>query len=47
MELIAGWIGDVVTAANTDDESAIQRIRAEITDLCLKFPSPPGIPSPR
>lgn len=40
MELIAGWIDDVVQAVDRGDETRIERVRAEVRSLALGFPIP-------
>jgi glycine hydroxymethyltransferase len=40
MEMIAGWIDDVVTAVRRDDESTITRISNEVVELATSFPIP-------
>jgi glycine hydroxymethyltransferase len=42
MKQIAGWMADVVAAP--DDERCLGRIRAEVRELCDRFPAP-GIPA--
>jgi glycine hydroxymethyltransferase len=38
MELIAGWINEVIT--NISDENMYAKVKKEIEKMCLKFPVP-------
>lgn len=38
MDLIAGWMNEVIT--NIKDESMYPRVKAEVKEMCLKFPVP-------
>jgi glycine hydroxymethyltransferase len=40
MHDLARWIDEGIEAARGDDEAALQRIRAEVTDLARAFPPP-------
>ncbi|CAO5231634.1 serine hydroxymethyltransferase [Frankia sp. AgKG'84/4] len=40
MPQLAGWIDDVVKAASTEDTAAIERVRAQVTELISSFPMP-------
>ncbi|MBW2524111.1 MAG: serine hydroxymethyltransferase [Deltaproteobacteria bacterium] len=41
MKRLAGWMDQV--AANLDDEATLERVRAEVEELCQGFPAP-GVP---
>ena len=38
MKAIAGWMGEI--AENLDNDTLIERIRGEVSELCAKFPVP-------
>ena len=38
MEIIAKWVNDVVE--NVEDKKTMQRVKAEVKDLCSNFPVP-------
>ncbi len=40
MPQLASWIDDVVKAAGTEDTAAIERVRAQVTELISGFPMP-------
>jgi glycine hydroxymethyltransferase len=40
MERIAGWIEEVVDAAQRENEAVIERVAKEVTELALAFPIP-------
>ena len=40
MELIAGWIDDGIQAARRQDETAIERLAAQVQELAVAFPIP-------
>jgi glycine hydroxymethyltransferase len=40
MRQVGAWIDEVVAAAAKDDEAALDRVAAEVTDLCKGFPAP-------
>lgn len=40
MPIIAGWLGRGLTAARTEDEQELTRIRAEVADLMAGYPAP-------
>jgi glycine hydroxymethyltransferase len=40
MERIAGWIEEVVEAAQRENEEVIERVAKEVTELALAFPIP-------
>ena len=40
MRQVGAWIDEVVTAAAGGDESTLDRVAAEVTDLCKGFPAP-------
>jgi glycine hydroxymethyltransferase len=40
MRQVGAWIDEVVTAAAKDDEATLDRVAAEVTDLCKGFPAP-------
>jgi glycine hydroxymethyltransferase len=44
MEAVAGWIDQVVEAERQGDEAAVEKIGAEVRELCARFPMP-GLPS--
>jgi glycine/serine hydroxymethyltransferase len=38
MKLIASWMDKVIS--NPTDEAVADKVRAEVKDLCAKFPAP-------
>ena len=38
MKKLAGWMVEIIE--NVEDESVVERVRGEVSDLCAQFPAP-------